>query len=53
MDAGIGYPLYDLTSSGLTEASQKWRKLELNRYRARNHELGQQLWLDHDRLEQG
>jgi alkaline phosphatase D len=33
MDAGIGYPLYDVTSSGLTEASPKWRKLELNRHR--------------------
>ncbi len=33
MDAGIGYPLYDLTSSGLTEASQKWRKQEVNRHR--------------------
>lgn len=33
MDAGLGYPLYDLTSSGLTEASQKWRKLEVNRHR--------------------
>ena len=33
MDAGIGYPLYDLTSSGLTEASQKWRKFEVNRHR--------------------
>jgi alkaline phosphatase D len=32
-DAGFGYPLYDLTSSGLTEASQKWRKLEVNRHR--------------------
>src|SRR5437870_9653852 len=33
MDAGIGYPLFDLTSSGLTEASQKWRRLEVNRHR--------------------
>jgi alkaline phosphatase D len=33
MDAGIGYPLYDVTSSGLTEASQKWRRLEPNRHR--------------------
>jgi alkaline phosphatase D len=33
MDAGFGYPLYDLTSSGLTEASQKWRKHEVNRHR--------------------
>lgn len=33
MDAGIGYPLYDLTSSGLTEGSPKWRKFEVNRHR--------------------
>ncbi len=33
MDAGIDYPLYDVTSSGLTEASQKWRKFEVNRHR--------------------
>jgi alkaline phosphatase D len=33
MDAGVGYPIYDLTSSGLTEASQKWRKFEVNRHR--------------------
>ena len=33
MDADIDYPLYDLTSSGLTEASPRWRKLEVNRHR--------------------
>lgn len=33
MDAGIGYPLFDLTSSGLTMASPKWRALEVNRHR--------------------
>ncbi len=33
MDGGLGYPVYDLTSSGLTEANQKWRKLEVNRHR--------------------
>lgn len=33
MDAGIGYPIYDLTSSGLTEASARWRKFEVNRHR--------------------
>jgi alkaline phosphatase D len=33
MDAGIGYPLYDLTSSGLTQGFPKWRKLEVNRHR--------------------
>ena len=33
MDAGIGYPLYDLTSSGLNMASRSWRKFEPNRHR--------------------
>ena len=33
MDAGIGYPLYDLTSSGLTQAFKSWRPLETNRHR--------------------
>ncbi len=33
MDAGLGYPLYDLTSSGINQASKKWRKLETNRHR--------------------
>lgn len=33
MDAGLGYPLYDLTSSGLNQASPNWRKYETNRHR--------------------
>lgn len=33
MDAGIGYPLYDMTSSGLNQASLRWRPLEVNRHR--------------------
>ncbi len=33
MDAGLGYPLYDLTSSGLNFGSPVWRKLEVNRHR--------------------
>jgi alkaline phosphatase D len=33
MDAGIGYPLYDLTSSGLNKGHKGWRKLEVNRHR--------------------
>lgn len=33
MDAGIGYPLFDLTSSGLTQGSKNWRPLEVNRHR--------------------
>jgi alkaline phosphatase D len=33
MDAGIGYPLYDLTSSGLNQASKRSQPLEPNRHR--------------------
>ncbi|HYV35364.1 MAG TPA: alkaline phosphatase D family protein [Gemmataceae bacterium] len=34
MDAGLGYPLFDLTSSGLTEGYTKgWRKPEVNKNR--------------------
>ena len=33
MDAGVGYPLYDLTSSALNRSSKKWRLYETNRHR--------------------
>jgi len=33
MDGGVGYPLYDLTASGLNNASPKWRTYEVNRHR--------------------
>jgi len=33
MDAGIGYPLYDLTSSGLNSGGRAWRAYEENRHR--------------------
>jgi len=33
MDGGVGYPLYDLTSSALNRSSKKWRAYELNRHR--------------------
>ncbi len=33
MDGGAGYPLYDLTSSGLNAASKNWRRYEVNRHR--------------------
>jgi alkaline phosphatase D len=33
MDGGVGYPLYDLTSSGLNQAFKKWRPQEANRHR--------------------
>ncbi|MCI0685149.1 MAG: alkaline phosphatase D family protein [Gemmataceae bacterium] len=40
MDAGIGYPLYDLTSSGLNQGFGKWRKLETNRHRVMTMNTG-------------
>lgn len=33
MDGGVGYPLYDLTSSSLNSSSRTWRKYEVNRHR--------------------
>jgi alkaline phosphatase D len=33
MDAGLGYPLFDLTSSGLNMANRRWRPAEPNRHR--------------------
>lgn len=33
MDGGVGYPLYDITSSGLNSASRSWRPYEVNRHR--------------------
>lgn len=33
MDAGLSYPLYDVTASGLTEAARVFRRLEVNRHR--------------------
>ncbi len=34
MEKAVDYPLYDLTSSGLNQASKEWRPLEKNRHRA-------------------
>ncbi len=33
MDGGVGYPLYDLTSSALNRSAQRWRPYETNRHR--------------------
>src|SRR5581483_1738406 len=33
MDAGIGYPLFDLTSSGLNMGNRRWKSPEVNRHR--------------------
>lgn len=40
MDGGVGYPLYDLTSSGLNKAAPAWRKLEANRHRVATMAFG-------------
>ncbi|QQS46094.1 MAG: alkaline phosphatase family protein [Acidobacteriota bacterium] len=33
MDGGTGYPVYDLTASGMNNASHNWRAYETNRHR--------------------
>jgi alkaline phosphatase D len=33
MDGGVGYPLYDLTSSALNRSTYNWRSYETNRHR--------------------
>lgn len=40
MPNAIGYPLYDLTSSGLTEADRKWRPYENNSHRVGTMNFG-------------
>lgn len=40
MDAGIGYPLYDVTSSGLNQANKYWRKQEKNSHRVATMNFG-------------
>jgi alkaline phosphatase D len=40
MEAGIGYPLLDLTSSGLNQANKRWRELEKNRHRVATMDRG-------------
>ena len=42
MDAGVGYPIYDLTASGLNQAARAWRPLEANR-----HRVATMNWDDH------
>ncbi len=33
MEAGVGYPIYDLTASGFNMSSKSWRPYEVNRHR--------------------
>jgi alkaline phosphatase D len=40
MDAQIGYPVYDLTSSGLNRGVKAWRALELNQHRVATMNFG-------------
>jgi len=40
MQGSLGYPLYDLTSSGLNQADKKWRALEKNRHRVATLSFG-------------
>ena len=40
MDAKIGYPLFDLTSSGINQATNSWRPLEKNQHRVATMNVG-------------
>jgi len=40
MDGGAGYPMFDLTSSGLNAAYKKWRRFEPNRHRVATMDIG-------------
>jgi alkaline phosphatase D len=40
MDAGLGYSLYDLTSSGMNMANKRFRALEANRHRVATMDRG-------------
>jgi alkaline phosphatase D len=40
MEAGAGYPLYDLTSSGMNMANKRFRALEANRHRVATMDRG-------------
>ncbi len=40
MDGNVGYPLYDLTSSGLNQAFKAWRRQEPNRHRVATMNFG-------------
>ena len=40
MDGGVGYPLFDLTSSGLNVAHKEWRPMEPNRHRVATMNVG-------------
>lgn len=40
MNGGVGYPLYDLTSSGLNRGAKGWRPLEPNQHRVATMNYG-------------
>lgn len=40
MDGNIGYPVYDLTSSGLNQGFKSWRRQEANRHRVATMNFG-------------
>ncbi len=40
LDGGVGYPLFDLTASGLNQAAKRWRFQEVNRHRVQTMNWG-------------
>ncbi len=54
MDAGLDYPLFDLTSSGLNQGNKRWRALEPNKHRVATMNVGNNfglLTIDWDRAD--
>lgn len=40
MDGDVGYPLFDLTSSGLNQGNKRWREQEPNKHRVATMNMG-------------
>jgi alkaline phosphatase D len=40
LDTSVGYPLYDLTSSGMNQGNKRFRKIEPNRHRLAIQDVG-------------
>ena len=49
MNTEVGYPLYDLTSSGLNQGRPTWRPLEVNQHRVATMNYGNNFgWIEMD-----
>lgn len=47
MDAGLTYPLYDITASAFNRSSRDWRPMETNRHRVAGYNVGDNFgWIE-------